>query len=382
MPELTDIPTLSDLEARLAAVPRLDADALEAETIAILGRRSGALTAIMRRIPELPPEERKSLGAAVNALKQRFEEAFEARRTELSSAAASRSGPGPDLTLPGRRRWTGGLHPTIRVIQDVVGIFRSIGFAVAVGPEVEDDWYNFLALNFPPNHPAMDLHDTLYLETQVVASGESRAGESQSGSGRVEDSQLSTRDPQLSPGDSRLLLRTHTSPVQLRVMMAGPPPYRVVCPGICYRKDTFDASHLPAFTQIEGLAIDEGIGLVDLKATLTFMARRLFGADTVVRFRPSYFPFTEPSGEMDVRCGVCHGSGCAVCKQSGWIEILGCGMVHPNVLQNAGVDSERYTGWAFGMGPDRMALARYGIPDIRMLREGDMRVLGQFAGAV
>jgi phenylalanyl-tRNA synthetase alpha chain len=164
-------------------------------------------------------------------------------------------------------------------------------------------------------------------------------------------------------------------------MMSGPPPYRVVCPGMCYRKDTFDASHLPAFTQIEGLAIDEGIGLVDLKATLTYMARRLFGPDTVVRFRPSYFPFTEPSGEMDVRCGVCHGSGCPVCKQSGWIEILGCGMVHPAVLQNAGVDSERYTGWAFGMGPDRMALARYGIPDIRMLREGDMRVLGQFAGA-
>ena len=356
MPELTDIPTLADLEARLAAVPQLDADALEAETIAILGRRSGALTAIMRRIPELPPEERRSFGAAVNALKQRFEAAFEARRVELGSAAAAQSGPGPDLTLPGRRRWAGGLHPTIRVIQDVVGIFRSIGFAVAVGPEVEDDWYNFLALNFPPNHPAMDLHDTLYLEPEA-------------GSGEP-------------AGSERLLLRTHTSPVQLRVMMAGPPPYRVVCPGICYRKDTFDASHLPAFTQIEGLAIDDGIGLVDLKATLTFMARRLFGADTVVRFRPSYFPFTEPSGEMDVRCGVCRGSGCPVCKQSGWIEILGCGMVHPNVLQNAGVDSERYTGWAFGMGPDRMALARYGIPDIRMLREGDMRVLGQFAGAV
>ena len=381
MPELTDIPTLADLETRLAAVPQLDADALEAETIAILGRRSGALTAIMRRIPELQPEERKSFGAAVNALKLRFEEAFEARRAELSSAAASRTGPGPDLTLPGRRRWTGGLHPTVRVIQDVVGIFRSIGFAVAVGPEVEDEWYNFLALNFPPNHPAMDLHDTLYLETgrqSKEASSESRVSET----GRVADSQLSTSNSQLSDRDSKLLLRTHTSPVQLRVMMAGPPPYRVVCPGICYRKDTFDASHLPAFTQMEGLAIDEGIGLVDLKATLTYMARRLFGADTVVRFRPSYFPFTEPSGEMDVRCGVCRGSGCPVCKQSGWIEILGCGMVHPNVLQNAGVDSERYTGWAFGMGPDRMALARYGIPDIRMLREGDMRVLGQFAGAV
>jgi phenylalanyl-tRNA synthetase alpha chain len=165
-------------------------------------------------------------------------------------------------------------------------------------------------------------------------------------------------------------------------MLAGPPPYRVICPGICYRNDTFDASHLPAFTQMEGLAVDEGIGLVDLKATLTHFAKQLFGPDTIARFRPSYFPFTEPSAEMDVQCGVCHGKGCAVCKQTGWIEIMGCGMVHPNVLENAGVDSERYTGWAFGMGPDRMALARYGIPDIRMLREGDVRVLGQFAGAV
>jgi len=354
MAELTDIPTLAELEARLAAVPTLDAPALETESIAILGRKSGALTAIMRRIPELAPEDRRDFGAAVNSLKQRFDQAFAARGAELALRSAARAGPGPDLTMPGRQRWAGGLHPTTRVIQDVVGIFKSIGFAVAVGPEVEDEWYNFLALNFPPDHPAMDLHDTLYL---------ARSGEPGEGS------------------RERLLLRTHTSPVQLRVMMAGPPPYRVVCPGMCYRKDTFDASHLPAFTQIEGLAIDEGIGLVDLKATLTHMARRLFGPETVVRFRPSYFPFTEPSGEMDVRCGVCHGAGCPVCKQSGWIEILGCGMVHPNVLQNAAVDSERYTGWAFGMGPDRMALARYGIPDIRMLREGDMRVLGQFAGA-
>jgi phenylalanyl-tRNA synthetase alpha chain len=356
MPELTDIPTLADLETRLAAVPALDAEALEAESVAILGRKSGALTAIMRRIPELAPEERRGFGAAVNALKARFESAFEERRQTLTAQARSQAGPGPDLSMPGRQRWTGGLHPTTRVIQDVVAIFRSIGFAVAAGPEVEDEWYNFLALNFPPDHPAMDLHDTLYLAA-------------------------SPADPPSADVRGRLLLRTHTSPVQLRVMLAGPPPYRVVCPGMCYRKDTFDASHLPAFTQIEGLAVDEGIGLVDLKATLTYMARRLFGPDTIVRFRPSYFPFTEPSGEMDVRCGVCQGTGCAVCKQSGWIEILGCGMVHPNVLENAGVDSERYSGWAFGMGPDRMALARYGLPDIRMLREGDMRVLGQFAGA-
>ncbi len=355
-----DVPTLAELEARLAAVPGLDSPALEAETIAVLGRKSGALTAILKRIPSLPVEERREFGASVNLLKARFEEAFEARRHALGDGLRA-TGEAVDLTMPGRRRWVGGIHPTRRVIQDIVEIFRGLGFAVATGPEVEDEWYNFLALNFPPDHPAMDLHDTLYLS----------AG----------DGLPSTDDRRPSTG-GKLLLRTHTSPVQLRTMLAGPPPYRVICPGICYRNDTFDASHLPAFTQMEGLAVDEGIGLVDLKATLTHFARQLFGADTIARFRPSYFPFTEPSAEMDVQCGVCHGTGCPVCKQTGWIEIMGCGMVHPNVLENAGVDSEKYTGWAFGMGPDRMALARYGIPDIRMLREGDMRVLGQFAGAV
>ena len=354
-----DVPTLAELEARLAAVPGLDGPALEAETIAVLGRKSGALTAILKGIPSLAVEERRAFGAAVNALKQRFEEAFEARRSALGDGRRA-TGDSVDLTMPGRRRWIGGMHPTRRVIQDIVEIFHGLGFAVATGPEVEDEWYNFLALNFPPDHPAMDLHDTLYLATS---------------------GQLPAASEKPVHGGGRLLLRTHTSPVQLRTMLAGPPPYRVVCPGICYRNDTFDASHLPAFTQMEGLAVDEGIGLVDLKATLTHFAKQLLGADTVARFRPSYFPFTEPSAEMDVRCGVCHGAGCPVCKHTGWIEIMGCGMVHPNVLENAGVDSERYTGWAFGMGPDRIALARYGIPDIRMLREGDVRVLGQFAGA-
>ncbi len=233
----------------------------------------------------------------------------------------------------------------------MVGIFRRLGFAVATGPEVETEWYNFLSLNFPANHPAMDMHDTLYLAGQDAAPGE------------------------------RLLLRTHTSPVQIRVMQAGPPPYRVVIPGTVYRKDPFDASHAPAFSQIEGLAVDEGIGFVDLKATLTHFAQHFFGEALPVRFRPSFFPFTEPSAEMDVRCRLCGGTGCPACKGTGWMEILGCGMVHPRVLENAGVDSERYTGWAFGMGPARMALNRYGVPDIRMLYEGDVRFLRQFAGA-
>ena len=369
-----DLPTLAELEARLAAVPALDGPALEAETIAVLGRKSGALTAIMKRLPSLPVEERREFGASINALKQRFEEAFEARRSALGDGLRA-TGETIDATMPGRHRWIGGIHPTRRVIQDIVDIFHGLGFAVATGPEVEDEWYNFLALNFPPDHPAMDLHDTLYLVT----------GDGRKATGNNPDSPVAPLAPlgagsAPSPG-GRLLLRTHTSPVQLRTMLAGPPPYRVICPGICYRNDTFDASHLPAFTQMEGLAVDEGIGLVDLKATLSHFARQLLGADTVARFRPSYFPFTEPSAEMDVRCGVCRGAGCPVCKHTGWIEIMGCGMVHPNVLENAGVDSEKYTGWAFGMGPDRIALARYGIPDIRMLREGDVRVLGQFTGA-
>jgi phenylalanyl-tRNA synthetase alpha chain len=348
MSDAPELPTLNDLEARLAVVAELASEALEAESIAILGRKSGALTAILRRLPTLPIEERRSFGAQVNQLKQRFEAAIEARRQTLAVPSAHTR---DDLTMPARHRWVGGVHPVTRVVRDVTAIFRGLGFAIATGPEVEDEWYNFLALNFPPDHPAMDMHDTLYL-----------AGEAEGRSG------------------GKWLLRTHTSPVQIRVMQAGPPPYRVIMPGMCYRMDPFDASHAPAFHQIEGLAVDEGIGLVDLKATLTHFARRLFGPDTRVRFRPSFFPFTEPSAEMDIGCGVCGGGGCPACQGTGWMEILGCGMVHPRVLENAGVDSERYTGWAFGMGPGRMAMNRYGIPDIRLLYEGDMRFLEQFAG--
>ncbi len=351
---MTEIPSLDDLEARLGRVGALDAAGLEAEAIAVLGRKSGVLTAALRRIPELPEDERRDYGAAVNALKARFEAAFEARRAALAAGQAG-AADGTDLTMPARHRWLGGLHPVTLVVHQVVDIFRTLGFAVAIGPEAEDEWYNFLALNFPADHPAMDMHDTLYL--------------------------AAPRGEAAEEGGHRLLLRTHTSPVQIRVMQDGPPPYRVVMPGMVYRNDPFDPSHAPAFAQIEGLAVDEGIGFVDLKATLTHFARRFFGPDTAVRFRPSFFPFTEPSAEMDVRCRLCGGSGCGACKGTGWMEILGCGMVHPAVLTEAGVDAERYTGWAFGMGPARMAMVRYGIPDIRLLYEGDMRFLGQFAGA-
>ncbi|HKO17149.1 MAG TPA: phenylalanine--tRNA ligase subunit alpha, partial [Gemmatimonadaceae bacterium] len=245
----------------------------------------------------------------------------------------------PDLTLPARTPWGGARHPVTLVIEEIEAIFRELGFAVATGPEVETEWYNFAALNFPANHPALDMHDTLYVRDEV-------------------------------------LLRTHTSPVQVRTLQRYAPPVRVLIPGRVYRRDFFDASHAPAFEQIEGLCVDEGISFVDLKATLRHFAERFFGG-TRTRFRPSFFPFTEPSAEMDVQCGVCGGSGCAVCKGTGWVEILGSGMVHPVVLEAAGVDSERYTGWAFGMGPARIALARWGIPDIRILYDSDVRFLEQ-----
>ncbi|HEV8613018.1 MAG TPA: phenylalanine--tRNA ligase subunit alpha, partial [Gemmatimonadales bacterium] len=330
----------------LPAIGGLDARGLAAEKIAVLGRKQGALTFALRSLATLTPEERKRFGAEANRLKEAFEAAFAAREAELAGhpgAAAAEL----DLSMPGRGRWIGALHPVTRVVDEIVAIFRELGFAVAVGPEAETEWLNFGALNFPPDHPAMDMHDTLYL-TQS--------------------------------GEDRVLLRTHTSPVQIRVMQAGPPPYRVVIPGMVYRNDPWDASHAPAFAQIEGLAVDEGIGFVDLKATLTHFARRFFAPNTKVRFRPSYFPFTEPSAELDVECQICHGSGCPACKYAGWMELLGCGMVHPKVLENCGVDAERYTGWAFGLGPGRTAQQRFDIPDIRLEYGGDMRFLRQLAG--
>ncbi|HEV8356042.1 MAG TPA: phenylalanine--tRNA ligase subunit alpha [Gemmatimonadales bacterium] len=343
----TGYPDLDALLPRLAALPGLDAPALAAERIAILGRKQGALTAALKALPGLAGPERKRFGAEANRLKQAFEAALEAREAELGAAEGSAPAAELDLTMPGRGRWIGALHPVTRVLDEMVAVFRELGFAVAVGPEAETEWYNFGALNFPPDHPTMDLHDTLYL-----------TGE----------------------GADRVLLRTHTSPVQIRVMQAGPPPYRVVAPGMVYRNDTWDASHAPAFLQLEGLAVDEGIGFVDLKATLTRFAQRIFTSATKVRFRPSYFPFTEPSAELDVECQICHGGGCPACKQTGWMELSGCGMVHPKVLETCGVDAERFTGWAFGMGPGRTAQQRFGIPDIRLEYGGDMRFLRRLAG--
>jgi phenylalanyl-tRNA synthetase alpha chain len=345
---LSDNPSLDEykrllaelLDAGSAAFARAgDADALEAARIEFLGDQRGKLREFQVALGKLAKEARPEAGRQFNTVKSALTESLERRREEIARQDKSDSTRPADLTMPARRQWRGAKHPVTLVIEEIEAIFRELGFTVAAGPEAETEWYNFHALNFPPNHPAMDLHDTLYLSGDV-------------------------------------LLRTHTSPVQIRTLQRYAPPIRVLIPGRVYRRDFFDPSHAPAFEQIEGLCIDEGISFVDLKATLTRFANRIFGRRPT-RFRPSFFPFTEPSAEMDVECGVCGGQGCAVCKQTGWVEILGSGMVHPAVLEASGVDSERYTGWAFGMGPGRIAISRYGIPDIRILYDSDVRFLEQ-----
>ena len=291
-----------------------------------IARDAGALRA-------LPPEDRRAAGVAFNTLKADIQaaiDAFVARGSSRDNDARI------DGTMPARRTWRGSLHPVTLVIDEIGEIFRELGFTVALGPEAETEWYNFGALNFPPDHPAMELHDTLYL------------------------------------GDDTLL-RTHTSPVQVRTLQRYAPPIRVLCPGQVYRRDFFDATHAPAFMQLEGLAVDEGISFVDLKATLAEFARRFYGKTRRVRFGPSYFPFVEPGAQMDVEVDLNDGKGLR------WVEILGCGMVHPNVIEASGLDSEKYTGWAFGMGPARIAMSRYDISDIRVLYDSDVRFLEQFA---
>jgi phenylalanyl-tRNA synthetase alpha chain len=345
---LTDTPSLEEYKRLLAELTTsgtqaferaATADELENARVEYLGDQRGKLREFQIALGALPKEARPDAGRQFNSAKSTLTAALEARRAQLAQSKDQSAGKPADLSMPARHSWRGAKHPVTLVIEEIEGIFRELGFTVAVGPEAETEWYNFGALNFPPNHPAMDLHDTLYLRDDV-------------------------------------LLRTHTSPVQVRTLQRYAPPIRVLIPGRVYRRDFFDPSHAPAFEQIEGLCVDEGISFVDLKATLTRFANRFFGRRPT-RFRPSFFPFTEPSAEMDVQCGVCGGSGCGVCKQTGWVEILGSGMVHPAVLEAAGVDSERYTGWAFGMGPGRIAISRYGIPDIRILYDSDVRFLEQ-----
>jgi len=335
---------LESLRERLKEIPQADERRLQELKIELLGRKAGALTEILKALPGLDPETRKRVGGTANALKRELESAALARELELKRSSTALAG--VDLTMPGRPQWRGGLHIVTQIVDEICDIFRELGFTRAVGPEAETERYNFYALNFSKDHPALDAQDSFYLGGDV-------------------------------------LLRTHTSPVQIRTLENYKPPIRIVTPGRCYRRDPFDASHSPVFEQIEGLGVDEGLTFVDLKSILAAFARRIFSRTTKVRFRPSYFPFTEPSAEMDVQCQICGGgggggSGCAACKGTGWMEILGSGMVHPAVLENCNVDSEKYTGFAWGMGPERIAMLRHGIPDIRLFFDSDVRFLEQF----
>ena len=335
-----DLKTLEQ-EARELIERVQDAADLEAVRVRYLGRKEGVITGLMKRMATLSPEEKPGFGAAVNNIKAAITELLEQKESEVAARAAEH-GPREDLTLPGRTPWRGARHPVTLVIDEICAVFRTLGFTRVRGPEAETEWYNFTALNTPLDHPAADMHDTFYL----------------------------------APG---ILLRSHTSPVQIRTMQDYQPPVRVVIPGMVYRRDPFDASHAPGFEQLEGLAVDEGITFVDFKATLAEFARRLFGAQTKVRFRPSYFPFTEPSAEVDISCAICHGTGCSTCKGTGWVEIMGAGMVDPSVFEHVKYDAERFSGYAFGMGPARIALMLYGISDIRTLYDSDVRFLEQFA---
>jgi len=316
---------------------------LEQLRVEYIGRK-GKVTELLKKIPSLPPEERKEFGKACNQLKREIETLIKEKGKELKEKekAEKLRKERIDITLPGRKRGLGALHPVTRTLKEIVRIFTSMGFSIAEGPEIETDFYNFEALNIPKGHPAREMQDTFYISDDVV-------------------------------------LRTHTSPVQIRVMEKNSPPIQIIAPGKVYRKDA-DVTHTPMFHQVEGLMVDQKVTFADLKGVLEVFLREVFGSDTKVRFRPSYFPFTEPSAEVDIGCVICGGKGCKVCKGTGWLEILGCGMVDPAVFKAVGINPEVYQGFAFGMGVERIAMLKYGIDDLRLFFENDVRFLRQFRG--
>ena len=332
------------LQTALAAVESSeDLRALDEVRVQYLGK-SGQFTARLKQLGKLPAEERKAAGQTINQAKQSFQAALEARKDALDSAELARrlASERIDVTLPGRNVVSGGLHPVTRTMQRIEAFFASAGFEVAEGPEIEDDFHNFEALNIPGHHPARAMHDTFYF-------------------------------------DNGLLLRTHTSPVQIRHMKDASPPMKVIAPGRVYRCDS-DLTHTPMFHQVEGFLVDEQVSFADLKGILNAFLHGFFERDDLeVRFRPSYFPFTEPSAEVDIQCVMCGGEGCRVCSHTGWLEVLGCGMIHPEVFRHVGIDSEKYLGYAFGMGVERLAMLRYGVNDLRLFFENDLRFLKQFA---
>lgn len=328
--------------ARAAIAHSASMEELEQVRVRLLGKK-GEITALLKSLGGMDPEARRVAGAGINDAKSALVAALDERRDQLEAdkLAAQLTGDTLDVTLPGRGQASGSLHPVTRVRRRLEQIFRNAGFTIEDGPEIEDEWYNFEALNIPANHPARAMHDTFYFP------------------------------------DGRLL-RTHTSPVQIRAMQGRKPPFRVIAPGRVYRNDS-DMTHTPMFHQLEGLVVDEGITFANLKAALHSFMKALFERDVKMRLRPSYFPFTEPSAEVDISCVACGGSGCRVCKNTGWVEVAGCGVVHPNVLRAVDVDPERYTGYAFGMGIDRLTMLRYNVNDIRLYFDNDLRFLRQFA---
>jgi len=333
-------------ERGLSMIARADSlEAIETAKVTVLGRKS-PFSQVQRSLGSFGREDRKRLGMAANEVRDALQAALDERRRVLAGVEEARllEGDRIDVTLPGRRLRTGSLHPLTIVEEEMVGIFTRMGYRVEEGPEIEDEWHNFEALNIPPDHPARTMKDSLYIDI---------------------------------PG---LLLRTETSAVQIRTMESQDPPVYIVAPGRTYRREAVDATHLSVFHQVEGLTVDEGISFADLKGTLETFARALFGPDRRIRMNPDYFPFVEPGCQVAVSCFKCDGSGCAVCG-NGWIELLGAGMVHPRVLENCGIDAERYTGFAFGIGVERVAMVRYGVSDMRLFVEGDVRFLQQFQGA-
>ena len=330
-------------EAQSAIEAADNLDALDQIRVSYLGKK-GELTALLKTLGKLPADERKAAGQDINTAKQDVQQRIEARKTFLTQKEleSKLSAERVDVTLPGRGQHAGGLHPVTRTMQRIERMFSQLGFSIAYGPEIEDDYHNFEALNIPAHHPARAMHDTFYFDAQT-------------------------------------LLRTHTSPVQIRHMEDHQPPMRIIAPGRVYRCDS-DLTHTPMFHQVEGLLVDENVSFADLMGTLADFLRLFFENDKLeTRFRPSYFPFTEPSSEVDIQCVMCAGEGCRVCGQTGWLEVLGCGMVHPNVFKAVGIDNDVFTGYAFGMGVERLAMLRYGVNDLRLFFENDLKFLQQFA---
>ncbi|HAZ80412.1 MAG TPA: phenylalanine--tRNA ligase subunit alpha [Porticoccaceae bacterium] len=337
---MNELQTLAS-QAEASINDAVDLSGLDNLRVEYLGKK-GKLTSLLKGLGRLSAEDRPAAGAQINEVKQIVQGLINARKTQFEDIAmdAKLVGETIDVTLPGRGQSVGGLHPVTRTMERIEDFFTKIGYEVQVGPEIEDDYHNFEALNIPSHHPARAMHDTFYIDPNTV-------------------------------------LRTHTSPVQVRTMEAQAPPIRIICPGRVYRCDS-DLTHTPMFHQVEGLVVDKDISFADLKGVIDQFLKAFFEADLAVRFRPSYFPFTEPSAEVDIQCTNCAGNGCRVCSHTGWLEVMGCGMVHPNVLQHCKVDPEAFTGFAFGMGVERLAMLRYGVNDLRLFFENDLRFLKQF----